>query len=93
MIKEEKNIITIFASGVKNEIENIFSFVKSNIKGLINIGKQCYNTFIKPWAEPIINFAKNYMSVYSMCNNVRKMIRNGWGFLKNTFYLKYNILN
>jgi uncharacterized protein YoxC len=94
MIKEEKNIITIFASGVKNEIENIFSFVKSNIKGLINIGKQCYNTFIKPWAEPIINFAKNYMSVYSMCNNVRKMIRNGWGFLKNTFKTGRNyILN
>ena len=36
---KQKNIITLFALGSKNEIENIFSFVKSNIKGAINIGK------------------------------------------------------
>jgi phage-related protein len=94
MIKEKKNTITIIYSGVKKEIENVFSLVKSSINGVINIAKKCYDTFIKPWAEPIINFATNYMSFYSMINKGWKIIRNGWGCMKNTFKTGRNyILN
>ena len=91
---KQKNIITLFALGSKNEIENIFSFVKSNIKGAINIGKQYYNTFIKPWSKPIINFAKNYMSLYSILKVIIKIVINGWGCVKNSFKTVMNyILN
>ena len=72
MIKEKKNTFTIIYSGVKKEIENVFSLVKSSINGVINIAKKCYDTFIKPWAEPIINFATNYMSFYSIIKKDRK---------------------
>ena len=41
MIKEKKNTITIIYSGVKKEIENVFSLVKSSINGVINIAKKC----------------------------------------------------
>ena len=81
---------------MKNIIGKVVSGVKSVVKTVVKTVKNCYNRFIKPWAQHIVNFAKNYIPVCRWVYRGYKIIKIGWNKIvlkKNLFFFKLMELN
>ncbi len=96
MNKEYENTLLYMKKEKKNKnyiIRRIFKWKIIFIK-FYNVDTKGYNRFTKPWAQPLINFSKRYIPVYTWVYKGYKVIKNEWNLIKNSYKTTRNyILN
>lgn len=100
IVSEVKKVVTKVTGFVSKVCKTVKKAVKKVVKKVGGFIKKCYNKYIKPWAQPIIDCAKKYVPFvdlavrgYKAVKNTIKTVKNAYKTAKNYFtgkpYKKY----
>lgn len=80
--KKAFQAVTGFVSKVYTTAKKAVKKVVKKVKGFV---KKCYNKYIKPWAQPIIDRVKKYVPMVGLVYRGYQAIKNGIKTVKNVY--------
>ena len=78
---------------VKKVVKKVIKTVKRVVKKVVGFAKKVYKRYIKPWAGPVINFAKKWIPGISVISKGYQVIKSGIKTIKNGYKAFRNYLN
>ena len=88
-----KKIFRPIVRFVKKVVKKVIKTVKRVVKKVVGFAKKVYKRYIKPWAGPVINFAKKWIPGVSLISKGYQVIKSGIKTIKNGYKAFRNYLN
>ena len=80
-----KKAVNAVGGFVRKVCTTVKKVVKKVGKKIVRFAKKCYNKFIKPWAQPIIDCAKKFIPVVDLAYRGFQALKNGIKTVKNIY--------
>ena len=82
VVKKVVKTVTRFVSKAYNSVKKTVKKAVNKVKGFV---KRCFNKYIKPWAQPIIDYAKKYIPCVNLVYKGYKAVTNTYKTVKNAY--------
>ena len=100
VVETVKKVFKPVVRFVKKVVSKVVKTAKKIVKKVVGYAKSIYKRYIKPWAGPVLNFAKKWIpgvgliyKGYQVVKSGIKMVKNGYkacrNYLNNKPYKKY----